>query len=330
MATFRDIINKLEKRQFAPVYILMGEEPLYIDKISDYIEENVMEEADRDFNQVIYYAKDVEPEEVVAQAKEFPFGVEKRVVIVKEAKDWKNLTAIKNYALNPTESTILVICYKYGKWALAKDIAKVAVVFDSIKVQDYKLGPWVEQCAKDHGFAISPNSAALIAEHIGNDLSRIDNEFYKLSIILPKGSEISTDIIEKYIGISNKYNVFALRDAIVAHDEVKAYKIVNAFCQNVKSAPILQTISSLFNFYHSMLKYQLAPTKSLDEMKLCFGANKTEYQLRRDTGIAAGFSRQILIRNIAILREFDAKAKGIDNAATEEDLYKELIYKLLH
>lgn len=330
MATFRDITNKLEKRQFAPIYFLMGDEPLYIDKISDYIEENVMEEPDRDFNQVVYYAKDVEPEEVVAQAKEFPFGVEKRVVIVKEAKDWKNLTAIKKYAANPTETTILVICHKYGKWAQAKDLGKDAVVFDSIKVQDYKLGPWVEQCAKDHNFVISPNSAALIAEHIGNDLTRIDNEFYKLSIVLPEGSEITAEIIEKYIGISNQYNVFALRDAITARDEVKAYKIVNAFCQNLKTTPLLQTISSLYNFYHSMLKYQLAPTKSLEEQKLCFGEKKSEFQLRREIGITSGYSKQILVRNIGILREFDAKAKGIDNVATEEDLYKELIYKLLH
>lgn len=330
MATYREIISKLEKRQYAPVYILMGEEPLYIDKISDYIEENVMEEPDRDFNQAVYYAKDVEPEDVVAQAKEFPFGVEKRVVVVKEAKNWKSLTAIKKYAEKPMESTILVICYKYGKWALAKELSKNAVVFDSIKVQDYKLGPWVEQCAKEHDFVISPTSAALIAEHIGNDLSRIDNEFYKLSIMLPKGTEITADTIEKYIGISNKYNVFALRDAISAHDEVKAYKIVNAFCQNVKSAPLLQTISSLFNFYHSMLKYQLSPTKSLDEMKQCFGFNKSEFQLRRDVGIASSFSRQILVRNISILHEFDAKVKGIENEASEEDLYKELIYKLLH
>lgn len=327
--SYREIFNKLKKRDFAPVYILSGEEPLYIDKISDYIEKNVMEEADRDFNQAVYYAKDVEPQAIVAQAREFPFGVDKRVVIVKEAKDWKDLELIKSYAAQPTETTILVICYKYGKLKDSKAFEN-AVFFDSIKVQDYKLGAWVEECAKEHFFSISRDSADLIAEHIGNDLSRIDNEFTKLSIMLPTGSAITPDIIEKYIGISNQYNVFALRDAIAARDELKAYKIVNAFCQNVKNNSLIPVVINLFNFYHSMLKYQLAPTKNVEEQKQCFGLNRTEYQLRRDIAIASGYSKQILVRNIGILREFDARVKGIDSSTSEEELYKELIYRLLH
>jgi len=188
----------------------------------------------------------------------------------------------------------------------------------------------VEECAKEHDFTISKDSAALLAEYIGNDLTRIDNEFAKLAIIMPQKGAITPEVIEKYIGISNQYNVFALRDAITARDEAKAYRIVNAFSQNPKNNPIQVAIVNLFNLYNSMLKYQLAPTKNLDEQKACFGYNRSEAQLRRDIAISGGYSMQILVRNIGILRDFDARAKGVDNVASESELYKEMVYKLLH
>jgi DNA polymerase-3 subunit delta len=328
-ATYKDILAKAKKGEYAPVYILAGEEPIYIDKLANFFENNVMDEPDRDFNQAVYYAKDITPEEVIAQAREFPFGVEKRLVIVKEAKEWRNLDAIKSYIQKPTETTILVICYKYAKLKETKAFEQ-AVIYESAKVPDYKLSGWVEECAKEHDFTISKDSAALLAEYIGNDLTRIDNEFAKLAIIMPQKGAITPEIIEKYIGISNQYNVFALRDAITARDEAKAYRIVNAFSQNPKNNPIQVAIVNLFNLYNSMLKYQLAPTKNLDEQKACFGYNRSEAQLRRDIAISGGYSMQILVRNIGILRDFDARAKGVDNVASESELYKELVYKLLH
>lgn len=331
-ASYNDIVKQIKNREFAPIYFLTGEEPLYIDKIANLIEESVMDKADRDFNQSVFYAKDTSIDEVIASAREFPFGVDKRVVIVKEAQEWKKRDALKNYTEKPTDSTVLVICCKYAKLkeSEAKSFGKNGVVFDSAKVPDYKLADWVETEAKDHNFKITKESAALLAEHIGNDLSRINHEFEKLAILLPENSDISPDIIEKYIGISKQYNVFELRDAIANHDEAKAFKIVNAFCQNTKNNPLLVTVASLFNFYNAMLKYHLAPTKSEEEIRMCFGAKKSPAMLQRESRIAMGFSKQILIKNIAILREFDTKSKGVNNSASEADLYKELIYKLFH
>ena len=331
-STFADIMSKLQKKEYAPVYFLAGEEPLYIDKISRYIEENVIDEANRDFNQAVFYAKDTEIDEVVASAKEFPFGSEKRVVIAKEAKDWPKLDALKAYAKNPSPSTILVICYKYAKLKaeLTTAFDKTGVVFESTKVPDYNLAQWVLACAKEHNYKISQTTAALIAEHIGNDLTRIDNEFFKLKIFVPEGSEITPEVVEKYIGISNQYNVFALRDALVSRDAVKAYKIVDVFGQNIKNNSIIAAIASLFSYYNSLLSFHFAPKKDQDDQRAVFGTRRSVPQLQRDARIAMGYSPASLIKIISILREFDARAKGVDNSVEESELYKELVYRILH
>src|SRR5574344_1627213 len=330
--TYEDIMTKLARKEYAPVYFLSGEEPLYIDKISRFVEDNIIDEADKDFNQAVFYAKDSSIEEVVASAKEFPFGSERKVVVVKEAQNWSKFDVLKNYISNPHTTTLLVICYKYGqlKPSEVKFFEKNTVYFESAKVPGYQLGAWVEKCAKEYHFKISPTCADLIAEHIGNDLSRIDNEFKKFQIFLPEYSEITPEIIEKNIGISKQYNIFELQDALSNNDFKTAYKIVIAFCQNVKNNPIIVTISSLFNYYHGMLAYHLAPNRNLDEMKRIFGYAKSEKQLARQGRIALNHSQSALIKKIAVLREFDIRCKGVDNTTTEEELYKELIYKIMH
>ena len=326
-------MNHLQKREFDPVYLLFGEEPLYIDRIANYIEENVMDVADRDFNQVMYYAKDTQPTDVVASARQYPFGVDYRVVIVKEAQDWPSLEPFHNYIESPSPATILVICYKYSnklKAADSKAFEKYATVVESKKVPDYKLSDWVSTCAAEHGFSIDPRGAALISEYIGNDLSRIDNEFLKMKLVLPEGSTITPEVIEKHIGISKQYNVYELRDALVNFDEAKAYRIVNAFSQNLKANPLFKTVPNLFYYYNSLLLFLLSPDKSTMAQKAIFGYNKSEAQLRREAGIASKFSQNSLIKIISVLREFDARSKGIENEASEEDLYKEMVYRILH
>lgn len=328
--SYENIMAKLKKGEYAPIYLLMGEEPFYIDKISHYIENQIIDEANRDFNQALFYAKDTTPEEVVAHAKEFPFGTPYRVVIVKEAQNWSNLNAIAKYAAAPSPNTILVICHKYSKAKESKAIDKVGIIFDSPKVANWNLEGWVVKCAQEHEFTIDPQSANLIAEHLGNDLARIDNEFSKLRILLPKDSAITPDIIEQHIGISKQYNIFELQDALANFNEVAAYKIVLAFCSNLKANPIIATLNSLFYFYKSLLAYQLAPKKDSEELKEIFGSGKSPQFLQRQARIAMKYSVTSLIKIMGVLREFDARCKGIDNVASEEELYKELIYKILH
>lgn len=331
-ASFENIIDQLKRNEFHPVYFLMGEEPLYIDKISQYIENEIIDEANRDFNQVVFYAKDTTPEEVVASAKEFPFGVDRRVVLVKEAQNWKEIDPIIKYAENPQPSTILAICHKYGRvdTKKIKPFDTNGIIFESQGVKTWNLGSWVEKCAQEHHFSIDQKATNLLAEHIGNDLSRIDNEFSKLQIILPENSRITPDIIEKHIGINKQYNLYELQDALTSHDEVRAYQIILAFCSNLKNNPLVRTIDNLFYFYKSLLNYHLSAEKDLENLKLIFGANKSPQMLYRQAKIAATYSMVSLIKIIHTLQEFDARSKGINNSLSEEELYKELIYRILH
>lgn len=330
--TYEEILTKLKKKEFAPLYLLMGEEPFFIDQISDYIEEHVMDEADRDFNQQILYAndKEVDASQVIAAAKEFPFGVDRRVVIVKEAKDLKKIESLQSYAENPSPSTILVICHKYGKVkaALYKPFEKNGVLFISDKVKDNKLAGWVQQQTAQYDFKIEPRSAAIITEHIGNDLSRIDNELKKLKVFLPPQSTITPEVIEKHIGISKEYNIFELQNALGERNVTKSNKIMLALSKNMKENPFVMIIAVLYPFFHKMLSYHLAPDHSKETLAKIYG-NLHPYVVQINTSHANRYSLTEIKRIISLLREYDMKAKGVDSTASDEELFKELIYKII-
>ena len=327
--TYDQLFAHLQKKQFAPVYILMGDEPFYIDEASNFIEENAMPEEHRDFNQMLVYGKETEADEVIVMAKEFPFGTEKRVVIVKEAKDLKNMERLLKYAESPAKTAIVVICYKYAtlRATQLKAIDKNCVVFHSEKMKEYNLAAWIQKHIGKYQFKIQPAVANLIAENIGVDLSRIDNEFKKLTIFIPPNSEITVDIVEKHIGISKEYNVFELQNALAERKIDKAYKIVHYFCQNIKQTPNVLTINSLASFYLKLLAYNLSD-KSMEAKAKVFGKNdwiqKTNVQYVQNHSVLE------LQKNIGILREYDAKTKGVDSHLPDEELLKELIYKITH
>jgi len=327
--TYDQIIAQLRKKQFAPIYFLMGDEPFYIDEISNYIEENTMLEEHRDFNQMLVYGKETDADEVIALAKEFPFGTDKRVVIVKEAKELKNMDRLVQYAENPTQTAIVVVCYKYAtlKAAQLKTAEKNGVVFNSEKMKDYKLPSWIQAHAANYHFRIQPAVANLLAENIGVDLSRIDNEYKKLTIFLPPNSEITADVVEKHIGISKEYNVFELQNALAERKIDKAYKIVHYFSQNIKQAPNILTVNSLSSFYLKLLAYNLSD-KSIEAKGKIFGKN--DYVQKINVQYAQSHSVLELQKIIGILREYDAKTKGVDSNLSDEELLKELVYKITH
>lgn len=330
--TYEALFEKLKKREFAPVYLLMGEEPFFIDQLADYMEANMIDEADRDFNQVIFYAndKDVDAARIVGEAKEYPFGVPYRLVIVKEARDLKNFDLIKTYAENPSPTTILVICHKYGKLKAAqyKPFEKNGILFTSEKIKDNKLAAWVQEQARLHEYSISASSAASIAENIGNDLTRINNEFLKLKIFLPPNSEITPDIIEKYIGISKEYNVFELQNALGERNLSRIYKITFNLSHNLRENPMVKIIAVLYPFFYKMLAWHLAPDHSPASLSAIYG-NSHPYILKLNTSYAQRYSLTELKKIISILREYDMKVKGVDSAAPEEELLKEMIYKII-
>lgn len=332
MIKLEDLKSQLQKKQYAPVYLFMGEEPFYIDQLCKYMENTVIDEADRDFNQVVLYGKDTQPADVIASAKEYPFGSPVRLVILKEAKEMRNFDQLSAYAENPLASTILVICYKYGKLTPKqyKPFEKHGVVFESVGEKDYQLAGWIEKQVAHFKFHIDANTANLLAEHIGNDLSRIHKELEKLRLILPPNSNITLDVVEKYIGISKEYNIFELQDALGNRDQQKTYKIMLNFAQHQRENPNVKTIGQLYPFFQKMLHYHLAADKSSDNLKNIF-KNSNSFVLNKLTGYANRYTLPQLINIIAILEEYDAKSKGVDVDNLEGgELLKEMIFKILN
>lgn len=330
MTTYEAVMQQLQQKKFAPVYLLMGEEPFFIDQVADFIEENAIDASQRDFNQFLVYGKDITGGEVVALCREVPFGSPYRVIIVKEAKNLKNIDLLCKYAEKPSPQTVLVLCHKYGKLKAKQYMPfdKSGVVMASDKIKDYKLEPWVEQRAKDYGYNISRQIASVLAEQIGNDLSRIDNEFKKLKVVFAPGTEITTDIVEKYIGISKEYNIFELQNALAARDLNKVYKITYNFCNHLKENPNPATINGLASFYGKMLAFHFSD-RSAESLTKIFG-NLPPFILQTKAQEANRFSIIELKRNISLLREYDAKCKGVNSVLEDAELLKELIYSLTH
>lgn len=331
MMKYEDLVKDLKAKQFKPVYLLMGEEPFYIDRICDFFENFLIEPDQRDFNQTVLYGKDTTVDEIVANAKQFPFGSPVRLVIVKEAKDVKNFDDLLGYAQNPSPTTILVICYKYGKPRATqyKPFEKQGVVFESVGVKSYQLADWIQKRVARERLQIDPYIANLLAETIGNDLSAIHSELEKLKMILPPNGVITQEVVEKYVGISKEYNVFELQDALASRNAQKAYKIALNFGQHLKENPNVKTIPALFNFYHKMLRYHLSPEKSKETQAAIFGKLPPSI-LERNVRNAMSYTVPQLTNIISVLREYDVKSKGVDSNSGDAELLKELIYKLIH
>ncbi len=331
-ARYEDIVAQINQKKFAPVYLLHGEEPFFIDQLCKMFEEGILEPEERDFNQSVLYGRDTDVDMVIANAKQFPFGSPYRVVILKEAKDLKHFESLDAYVQNPSPQTIFIVCYKYGtlKAAQTKAFASHGVVFHSEGVKDWNLNAWIQDLAEQtFHYKLNPQTAAVLGEHIGNDLSRIFTEFQKIQVVLPPGSEITPDIVEKYIGISKEYNIFELQDALGSRNIPKAYSIMLNFTLHQKENPNVKTILMLFNFYNKMIRYHLLPEKNQESMKLLYGTTYNNI-IARNVGFANNHSLAQLTRIISILREYDMKCKGVDANNDNAELLKEMIYKITH
>jgi len=334
---YLQIIRDIENKKYSPIYLLMGEEAYFIDLITDCIEEKVLDESARAFGQTVVYGRDVSMNQVTSLAKGFPMMGDRQVVIVKEAqemKDWKKeeeLVSLEAYLKHPTPSTILVFAMKNKtldkRKKLYKSLDKTGVVFTSEKIRDYKMGEWIDAYVKAQGFRISHNASALLAEYLGNDLSKVVNEIGKLAINLEAGSEITPKIIEENIGISKDYNVWELQKALGSKDVLKANRIVNYFEANPKANPIQMVIPSLYGFFAKLSVYQDARDKKEAAREL--GLN---YYSSTDYKVAAtNFSVPKVERIIGYLRDADKKSKGINNySVSHGELMKELVFKILH
>ena len=333
MKTYDQILAEIHKKQFAPVYFLTGEEPYFIDMIADTIENEALDEADRAFNQIVLYGRDVDVETIANHARSFPMMGERMVVIVKEAQDVKNIEAFEPYLDALPETTLLVFVYKYKKLdkrkTFAKKLDKKGIYFESKKLYDNNIPGWIQGYLKDKGYSITPKAMQMLADYLGTDLHKIANELQKLIISLPKNKAIDDADVERNIGISKDFNVFELQIAIGSRDVLKANRIVNYFGDNTKENPLLVTAINLYAYFTKILKLHLATDKSQAALASVLGVNP--FFVRDYQAAARNYSPQACIRNISILREFDMKSKGYGSGeVSEKDLYREMIFKLMH
>ena len=333
MKTYDQILSEIHKKQFAPVYFLTGEEPYFIDMISDTIENEALDEADRAFNQIVLYGRDVDVETIANHARSFPMMGERMVVIVKESQDVKGLEEFERFLDTLPDTTILVFAYKYKKFdkrkTLAKKIDKMGVWFESKKLYDSNIHGWIQNYLKGEGYSITPKAMQMLADYLGTDLHKIANELKKLIIALPKKKSIDEVDVERNIGISKDFNVFELQNAIGGRDVLKANRIVNYFGDNTKENPLLVTAIALYGYFTKILKLHLATDKSQGALASLLGVSP--FFVKDYLMAARNYPPQICIRNISILREFDMKSIGYNSGeVSEKDLYREMIFKLMH
>lgn len=335
--TFDAIMRDLKSGKYAPVYILMGDESYYIDRITDYIAENVLDPDDRDFNQTVVFGADTTAAQVVDMAKGYPvMPAAHRVVIVKEAQGLKSLDALERYFEKPLASTLLVIAYKNGTIDRRKKVVgkaeAVGVVFESKKKRDYELPTFIETYLKKNHVAIDPKSAAMIAEHIGADLSRLISELDKVMISLPDDNRrVTPDIVEREIGVSKEFNIFELKTAIIERNVFKANQIVKYFDKNPKAGSLFSCLPLLYTFFQNLMVAFYAPDKNNDNHLAAFLELKSVWALKDYRVGMRNFSAMKTLQILAKIRETDAKSKGLDSLNTStDDLMRELIFFILH
>lgn len=328
------IVNDIKSGNIKPIYFLMGEEPYYIDKLSDYIEQNLLSEDEKGFNQTVLYGRDVSMDDIVSTCKRYPMMADRQVVIVKEAQDLsKNIDKLENYAAHPTPTTVLVFCYKYKTLDKRKKVTKLleknALVYESKKLYDNQVGQWISRVLQGKGYAIEPKANAMLVEFLGTDLSKINNELEKLQIILPKGSQITAKQIEENIGFSKDYNVFELRKAIGERNEFKSYQIAQYFADNPKDNPLVMTTGMIFSFFVNVLQYHGLKDKS---PKNVASALKVNPYFLKDYDVALrNYPMKKVSAIVAALRDVDLKSKGVGaNNMEHGDLLKEMLVKVFH
>lgn len=333
---FDGIMRSLKERKFSPVYILMGDEAYYIDRISDYIAENVLSPEERDFNQTVVFGSDTTAVQVADLARRYPMMSEYQVVIVKEAQNIRSLEPLEKYLKNPVKSTILVWCHKNGSIDRRKKVLSLAesagVVFESRRLRDYELPRFIETYLKQRNAGIDPKSAQMIAEHIGADLHRLTSELDKLFLAMPENDRrVTPDMVERQIGVSKEFNSFELRNAVIGKDVFKTNQIIKYFDNNPKAGSLYAFLPLLFNFFQNLMIVHYAPKKSSEsdiaevlDLRSAWGAKDYITGMRN-------YSARKTMEIISKIREIDAKSKGVDNPNTGAgELMKELIFFILH
>lgn len=333
--TYEEIVRDVKNGVYVPIYFLMGEEDYYIDRISEYIADRVLTEAEKEFNLTILYGADTDIATIINSAKRYPMMSKYQIVMVKEAQNLKNLDELTYYLQKPLMSTILVFCYKHGvldrRKKLAAEIEKAGILFESKKLKDAQLSGFISSYLKRKRVDIEPKASEMMAEFVGADLNRMAGELEKLVITIPDGcSRITPEQIERNIGISKDYNNFELRNALIIKDVLKANLIVKYFNNNMKNNPLQVTLAVLFGFFSNLMLTYYAPGKSEQEIASFLGL-RSPWQAKDYLAAMKKYSGVKVMQIIGEIRLCDAKSKGVKNSSVSDgDLLRELIYFIMH
>ncbi len=331
--TYEEIIKKIKDRVFYPIYYLQGEEAYFIDKICDAIDDTVLNEGEKDFNQTVVYGRETDIPTIISMAKRFPMMASHQVILVKEAQHLKKIEDLITYAENPQLSTILVFCHKYGKLDGRKKITlklkKSHLLYESKKLYDNKIPNWISKYMQNRGFNINPPACMLLSEYLGTDLSRISNELEKLLIDADVSKTIDEQDVQDRIGISKDFNVFELQKALGSKNTYKANQIIAYFASDPKNHPLVMVIPLIFNYFTNLGIIKTLEDKSSRSVASALSINPF---FVNDLLIASrNYSYDKIIKIIGYCRDYDAKSKGVNNSSsTNEDLLKELVFKILH
>ncbi len=340
--TYFSLKKEIENKQFRPIYLLQGDEPYYIDKLCDLIVDQALTEDEKAFNLTVCYGIDVEMRNVIAACKQYPAMSNYQVVVLREAqnvgkagnKHASEMNMLQFYAQKPLSSTILIVCYKGGSLKandFTKELKKAnGIIFTSNKIRDYEAPKIIREYCHSVGVNIDEKSVSILAEHIGADLSRLFGEIDKLRLLaISCKNTITPELIEKNIGYSKEFNIFELEDALVSRNQLKAYRIVDYFQKNPKNNPLVPVLGSMFNFFTNILLIQTAKDKSdtglMEQVNI-----RTPFRLRKLKEAAQAFSKRAAVNIITYIRDCDLKSKGQGSRQDPYELFKELIYKILH
>jgi DNA polymerase-3 subunit delta len=339
--TAEDILKDLKNRKYKPLYLLHGEEPYFIDVVSNFAEHKLLSDAEKGFNQTVLYGKDTEIMTVLNAAKRYPMMADYQLVLVKEAQemkwgrddeDKKSINPLLSYLENPLPSTILIFCYKYGKFDKRKKtykaIEKNGLIFESTPLYDSKIPAWIETYVAGKGYQVNQQASAMLSEYLGNDLSKIANELDKLMLNVTIGQAITLQHVQDNIGISKEYNVFELQSALSKKDPFKVNQIINYFEANPKANPIVLILGTLNNFFSKVLIYHYVKDRSPQNLARELGVNP--YFLKDYELAARSYNYGKSMQVISLLREYDLKSKGVDSNAGHGEFMKELMFKILH
>ena len=334
--THREIVEQIRRQEYKPIYLLMGEEAYYIDRISEYIADNVLTKDEQDFNQtVIYCTRETAVADVINCARRYPMMAKHQVVIVKESQNLLKIDELAVYAQNPMKTTILVICYKNGKVdgrkKLIPAVEKVGVVFESPKLKDGMLPQFIADYLRRKQVSIEERACLMMAESVGADLNRMAGELDKLVLALPTGQmRITPDLVEQHVGISKEFNLWELRNAVSNKDVAKVNKIIFYFDQNPKANSPVATVAMLFNFFAQLMLAYYSPDRTERGMMVQLDLRQN-WQLREYTTAMRNYTALKTMRIIGKLREADARLKGINRGnLTDADIMHELFFYILH